>query len=103
MNQLTWLFIGVMALSATGVTFRSRVDDVLAGIIGVLVWAYWSLGATNVEIVRDGHDVIVESYPGLALFGAGMVALHIMVLLIGTGKLMDVRGERMAEDVQKRP
>lgn len=103
MNQLTWLFIGVMALFATGVTFRSRVDDVLAGIIGVLVWAYWSLGATNVEIVRDGHDVIVESYPGLALFGAAMIALHIFVLLFGTGKLMDVRGERMVEDVQKRP
>lgn len=101
MNQVTWLFLGIMALSATGVTIRSDVDDILAGIVGVLLWGYWGLRATNVEIVRDGHPIITESYTGLAWFAGGMVALHVLVLLLGTGQILDVRDQELSDEVRR--
>lgn len=92
MNQITWIFIGIIAMSVTGVTLRATIDDILGGLAGAIVWGYWALSATNVEIIRDGHPVVTESYPGLALFGAGLVGIHVIVMLVGAGKILDVRG-----------
>lgn len=103
MNQITWIFIGIIAMSVTGVTLRTTVDDILGGIVGAVIWAYWALSATNVQIIRDGHEPIQESYPALALFGAGLVALHILILLVGTGKILDVRGKDYMGEQQGRP
>lgn len=92
MNQITWIFLGIIAMSVTGVTLRARIDDILGGLIGAIAWGYWAISATHVEIIRDGHDPIVEAYPGLAFFGAGLVGVHIIVMLVGAGKILDVRG-----------
>lgn len=103
MNQVTWIFIGIIAMSVTGVTLRTTVDDILGGIIGAVIWAYWALSATNIEIIRDGHEPIVESYPALALFGAGLVAVHILVMLVGAGKILDVRDADYMGEQQNPP
>lgn len=101
MNQVTWLFLGALAASCTGLTIRSQVDDILTGITGILLWSYWGLRATNVEIVRDGHPIITESYPGLAFFAAGMVGLHVLVLLLGAGQILDVRDRELTDEVRR--
>lgn len=80
-----------MALAITAATLFRSIDDILGGLVGMVIWGYWSLSATNVEIVRDGHDVIVESYPALALFGGGIAALNLLIMLVGSGRMLDVR------------
>jgi len=95
MDQTTWLLLAFLASTTTYVTLFRDVEDILGGIVGMFLWGLWALGATNVEIVRAGDTAILtqtESYPVLALFGAGMAAVMFLILLTGAATMLDPRG-----------
>lgn len=95
MDQLTWLFLGSLAVATTAATLFTDVEDIVGGMLGTLLWSLWALGATNVELVRATDTGLVtqtQTYPALALVGGGLAALSVLILLAGSTTLLDPRG-----------
>jgi len=100
MDQLTWLFLGAFAVATTGATLFTDVEDIVGGMCGAVLWSLWALGATNVELVRATDTEIVtqtQSYPALALLGAGLAAVSVLLLLTGATTLLDPRGADLVD------
>ena len=92
MEQLTWIFLGCIALSISAATLFTDLEDILGGLVATLAWALWALGATNIEYVNQAGEVVgSQNQTGLAFFGAGMAALMLLVMLVGAGRMLDVR------------
>lgn len=90
MEQMTWIFLGCIATAITAATLFTSVEDILGGLVGMLAWALWALGATNLEYRREAVTY-ADSQMGLAFFGAGMAAVCLIIMLVGAGKMLDVR------------
>lgn len=105
MDQLTWLFLGAFAVATTAATLFTDVEDIVGGMLGAVLWSLWALGATNVELVRATDTGLVtqtESYPALALLGAGLAAVLVLILLTGATTLLDPRGADLIESSERR-
>lgn len=101
MDQSTWLFVGLLAGVVSAGTFRD-LDEAIFGLAGALLWAYWSYGATAVEIVSETGTVTTYQYPGLALLGAGFTAIMGAVWLQGAA--VAVRPDRdQGDGMESRP
>lgn len=92
MEQLTFIFVGCIALAFTAATLFTRLEDIFGGFVGAVAWAFWALGATNLEYAQEsGPPVGGGPETGLAFFGAGMAAFMLIVMFVGSGKVLDVR------------
>jgi len=104
MDQLTWLFLGTVALAVTGATLFTDVEDIVGGMCGAVLWSLWALSATNVELVRASDTGIVtqtQTYPALALLGAGLAAVSVLILLTGATTLLDPRGADLLDSPER--
>lgn len=92
MEQLTWIFLGVVAMGITGVTLFSSVEDILGAALGTLAWGFWALGATALEYrSQTGELVAGTGQDGIAFVGAAIAAIHLLMMIVGTGRMLDVR------------
>ena len=81
-------------MATTAATLFTDVEDIVGGMLGAFLWSLWALGATNVELVRATDSGLVtqtQSYPALALLGAGLAAMLVLILLTGATTLLDPR------------
>lgn len=82
MLQLTWLFVGMVALLAA-VGGMQRFDIwtriIMMG-LSMVTWLVWAFGAYNVEVVSGGQTTAHE-YPQLAYLGFVLSAVTLAVLL----------------------
>jgi hypothetical protein len=79
-----WLFVGVLALLATGIA-TSTADDakaILAGITGALAWGYWAYGALDLRVVK-GSTTYQFSQPELTILGVAVGLVPLFVALTG--------------------
>jgi hypothetical protein len=92
MDQLTWIFLGCIALGISAATLFTDLEDILGGLVGAVAWALWALGATNLEYAQQsGPPVGSDAQVGIAFFGAGLAAIMLLTMLVGAGRLLDVR------------
>lgn len=92
MEQLTWMFVGCIALAISGATLYTDLEDIFGGLVGAIAWALWALGATNLEYAQEsGMPAGSDAQIGIAFFGAGMAAFMLLVMFVGAGKMLDVR------------
>lgn len=84
MLQFTFIFVGLVALTATAQTLRTADDQlaILSGLIGALSWGLWSYSALDVVIISNGTQY-AASYPSLAAFGVALVVPNLFVALTG--------------------
>lgn len=81
MEQLSWVFLGVVAMvvSAGAVGLRSipqHVAQIATG-FSIFLWGYWAISATDVYIAATD---VTHSYTGAMLLG--LAAALIMALLL---------------------
>lgn len=77
MLQLTYLFVGLLAVLASGVTLSQRIDKLtrtITAVFAMVAWAYWSVSSFAVEVAGGPTD----TYVGLVAIGA--VTAGIMLL-----------------------
>lgn len=102
MLQLTWLFVGVVALLTTVGALRSGYDTatrLIAGAFAMVLWAVWAFGAYSVEVVSHGEQ-FVYGYPQLAYVGfAGAVIMFLFVIRLAFALLRDDAEDRTPGDM----
>jgi len=92
MEQLTWIFLGCIALGISAATLFTDLEDILGGLVGAVAWALWALGATNLEYAQQsGPPAGSDAQIGIAFFGAGLAAIMLLTMLVGAGQMLDVR------------
>lgn len=85
MDQVTWLFVGGIALLTTTGVLITAVDEIVFGVGGIILWAIWGWGATNLEIITESGAIVQRSYPELAIVALGLIVLNLVV--VSEGKL----------------
>jgi len=95
-----WLFVGVIALLATGaaVSTRDNAKAIMAGIAGALAWGYWAFGALDLRVVRDS-TTYQYSQPELTILGVALALVPLFVALTGpfevVGRVREPRDEEV--------
>lgn len=97
MEETIFLLLAVMGMVISAGVMVGPIDDIFGGLAGALVWGYWALGATEVQLTSD-CCVVTESYPGLAVLGGGFAAVHVLILLVGATTVLDPREDRFIEE-----
>ena len=79
-----WLFIGVVALVASGVALMTSDDGlaVMTGILGFVTWGVWVFGSLNLSVVRDA-TVYTYSLPAVAIVGIAFAIIPGFIALTG--------------------
>lgn len=79
-----WLFVGFVALAASGLALLTSDDGmaVLTGILGFVTWGVWVFGALNLDVVRDA-SVYTYSLPAVAIIGVAFALIPGFIALTG--------------------
>lgn len=79
-----WLFVGTVAVLATGVAVFTDDDAVaiVSGCVGTVLWFIWAFGALNVEVITGGSADTL-SMPVLTFVGAGLGVIPAYIALTG--------------------
>jgi len=86
MDPITFAVTGFIGMFSLWMAVQPQSNDEVWGALGIVVWATFGLGATNVEVMRDSTTYI-RSYPGLAVVGAACVVISLIILFYGSLKL----------------
>lgn len=101
MNQLPWLFIGLLAAVATFLSVTTTDDQtgIISGLIGTLTWLTFSYHSLSVTVYSNGTE-FVSRYPELAALGVALAAPNLFVALTGPIALVGDR-EEISQEVQR--
>lgn len=79
-----WLFVGLVAILATGVAVTTSDDSkgTLAGAVGTLMWGTWSWGALDLRVV-NGSTTYQFAQPELTWLGVAIALVPLYVFLLG--------------------
>lgn len=79
-----WLFVGVLALAATGMALLTSDNGlaVMMGVLGFVTWGVWTFGALNLEVVRDA-TVYTYSLPSVAIVGVAVALVPGFIAITG--------------------
>lgn len=96
----TWLFIGVVALLATGVALATTDNAVaiISGLLGMFGWGMWSFGALNLQVVRDSTTYQFGE-PMLTIFGVALALVPGFIALNGPIEIIERYRDPRAEDI----
>lgn len=79
-----WLFVGTVAVLASGVALATAKNEIaiMSGIVGFITWGVWTFGALNLEIVRDA-TVYTFSVPEVAILGVALALIPAYIAFTG--------------------
>jgi hypothetical protein len=79
-----WLFVGAIALAASGVALLTSDDNLamITGVMGFVGWGIWTFGALNLEVARDA-TVYTYSLPSVAIIGIAVALIPGFIALTG--------------------
>lgn len=100
MDPLTLAIVAVIGILSTGAALPERSNEVVWAALGVVAWAVFGLGATNVEIYAQ-TTVYETSYGSLAFLAVALVLVNMVVLLWGTARLLKPKED--ASEVHRGP
>lgn len=82
MLQNAWLFVGVLAILATGAAVLTDDDGIAiaSGSLGFVAWAIWSYGALNVVVGETGET---WTMPELTMLGVALALIPGYIALTG--------------------
>lgn len=85
-----WLFIGLVALLATGLAMLTNDNGVaiMTGVLGFVAWGYWSFGALNIEIVSNG-STIAQDQQAVALLGIALAMIPGYIAFTGPVEIIE--------------
>lgn len=89
MFEVTFVALGAVAVVATIMATRGRMDDLsqfIWSVLGAVLWAVWAVQATGVETVSSGV-VIESSYTSLVLVGGVFAAVMVLSAILRFGDL----------------
>lgn len=87
MDQTTLAILAVLGMAATGVALRERSNEVVWGALGIVIWAVFGLGATNVEIFAQS-TTYTRSYGSVAFVAVALVLVNIVITVWGSMTLI---------------
>jgi len=94
-----WLFIGLVAILATGLALFTSDNGmaILAGVSGTVSWGFWVFGSFNVQVVQDA-TVYTFTSPVIPFFGIGMALIPAYIAFTGPVEIVGrVRQTRQEE------
>lgn len=88
-----WLFIGVVAVLATGLAVSTKSIGsrlwpnsdgvaIMSGVVGFIAWGIWTYGTFQLEVARDA-TIYQFTNPALAFFGIMMALVPGYIALTG--------------------
>lgn len=83
MLQLTFVFVGVLALVGTLGAVETGLDHetrAISAAFSMAAWAYWAVSALSVDAVASDGSIVSETYLGLLALGAAAAAIMLLVL-----------------------
>jgi len=88
--------MGIIAAGVSWLTLSQlgegrSLNEIYGGLIGVVSWGVFSLGAMNAEVVTDSGTVVSRSHPGVAGVGVMLAGIMLLVALFGVTAIVDVR------------
>lgn len=95
MLQVHWLFLGSIAMVATGSVLITSIDEIIAGLAGAFAWGGFSLGSTNIVKTQGACCTYTTSEPMLGLLGGAMAIIMLGVALKGTVVMVAPRSTEM--------
>lgn len=95
-----WLFIGVLALLASGVAIATEDNGIamVAGTLGFVLWGLWAFGALNVEVVDNGSTLTFELVE-VAIVGFAMAMIPGYIALTGPIELISRHRDPDVRDI----
>jgi len=110
MLQLTFLFVGVTAILATGVALSTQTqaaalfpnDDgiaIISGVVGFIAWGFFAYGALNVEVVTDSGTTVATSMPAVTYFAVALALIPGYIALTGPVNIINRARDTSAKDV----
>lgn len=94
MNQLVYLFLGLLAVLATAATF-ARLDPetrTLTALFAMVSWALWGVHSFDVTTVSNGVRV-TDAYFSLAILGLAAAAIMLLTAVRLAFGLVSSSGE----------
>lgn len=91
MLETTWLFVLVLGhvavVSAVLLGFRDGVWGpvvIVAALLGLVLFAIGSMGATNVEVIAQDGSTVSQAQPAMGWYAMGMALVSGVVAVVGS-------------------
>jgi len=94
MLESAWLFIGVVAMLATGVAVSTKTkvagaypnDDgiaIFSGVISFISWGMVAYGALNIEVITETGEIVSYSMSSVTYFAIALALVPAYIALTG--------------------
>lgn len=96
MLQLTFVFLGILAVLGTIGALSTGLDHetrTIAAVFGMVAWAYWGLSGFAVETASSGA-VVSQTHVGLVALGLGAA---VVMLLVSAKLAFELLGESTSD------
>jgi len=99
MLESAWLFVGVVAILATGVALSTQTQTVaqgqnadgiaiITGIAGFLTWGVWTFGTLEIEVLAQDGSTVVFTSPSLTFLGLMLMLVPGYIALTGPAEII---------------
>jgi len=100
MLESAWLFIGAVAILATGLALTTTDDGmaIMAGVLGFVTWGVWTWGSLDVRVVGDS---VTYSFtmPSVTILGIAFAMVPAWIALTGPVDIVSRYRQPNAEDL----
>lgn len=96
-----WLFVGLVAILATGVAIFTD-DDAVAimfGVAGFVTWGVWTFGTLEISVVGGGDAPEMYQMPALTFLGVALALLPGYIALTGPIEVISRHRDTRMEDI----
>lgn len=90
MLESAWIFIGVVAILATGAAVATTDDGVaiMAGVLGFITWGVWTYGSLDLRVVGDSVTYSF-SMPSVTILGIALALIPGYIALTGPTEIIN--------------
>lgn len=96
-----WLFVGFVAVLATGAALVTPDDGmaIVAGVAGLIAWGVWTFGTVEVHRPIQGNPELTFSEPALTLLGIALALVPAWIALTGPVELVSRYRDGRLEEI----
>lgn len=96
-----WLFVGGVAILASGVALLTDDDGVaiVAGAVATVTWGVWTFGTLDIERPVEGATGLSFTEPAVTLVGVVLAIVPLYIMLTGPVELISRAQDAGPEDV----
>jgi len=105
-----WLFVGFIAILATGVALATQTtaatqipdDDgmaIMSGVAGFISWGVWTFGTLEIETPIEGNPDLAFTHPELTFLGIMLMLIPGYIALTGPAEIIKRVQDTQTQDI----